>query len=257
MLDVPDAQPPGVDRAPNRDARTVYHALFPALAALHPGRDTEGHIQPVTLHSNAHAAREDIDAIAAALAAMPDASARLQSTFGKWPGLFARLCLTFHLIEAAASRVRNPGGLHPVLNVITAETANRVRRYMRGILAPMLRRADAMMFATEQTEHAATIARYILAERLDRITMRQLMRFGPLALRPPEERQARDSVMEGLCLFGWLRPILRDAQPPITWTVNPAVHALYAERAEAERVRRAAMKEVIDRAFGAQAKEDC
>ena len=143
------------------------------------------------------------------------------------------------VVEAAAARVRNPGGLHPVLHVVTAETANRVRRYMRGVLAPMLMRADAMMFATTQTEHAAAIARYILAERLDRITMRQLMRYGPLALRAPEERPARESVMEGLCLFGWLRPVLRDAQPTIAWIVNPDVHSLYAERAEAERVRRA------------------
>jgi hypothetical protein len=245
-----------LDRAPDHTARDDYRALFPALAALHPARNPgNGYIEHVTLHTDAHAAREDIDALAGALAAMPDASTRLQSSFGKWPGLFARLCLTYHLVEVAAARGR--GELGPVLNVVTTETAERVRRYMRGILAPNLRRADAMMFATVQTEHAATIARYILAERLDRITMRDLMRYGPLALRSPEDRPARDSVMEGLCLFGWLRPVLREAQPPTTWTVNPAVHVLFAQRADAERVRRTAMRETINRAFGAQAKEDC
>ena len=256
MLDVPGPTAPGLDRAPDRAARDRYHALFPALVALHPVRNPgNGYIEHVTLHTNAHAAREDIDAVTVALAAMPDASTRLQTSFGKWPGLFARLCLVFHLIEVAAARLR--GELGPVLNVVTAETAERVRRYMRGILAPNLRRADAMMFATVQTEHAASIARLILAERMDRITMRDLMRYGPLALRSPEDRPARDSVMEGLCLFGWLRPVLREAQPPIAWTVNPEVHVLFADRAEAERVRRAAMRETISRAFGAQAKEDC
>ena len=109
MLDVPGPQAPGLDRAPNLAARDLYRALFPALAALHPARNPDtGYIEHVTLHADAHAAREDIEGLARVMAAMPDASSRLASTFGKWPGLFARLCLTFHLIEAAAARVRGP-----------------------------------------------------------------------------------------------------------------------------------------------------
>ena len=174
---MPGPQAPGLDRAPSLAARDLYRALFPVLAALHPARNPDtGYIEHVTLHTDAHAAREDIEGLARVMAAMPDASSRLASTFGKWPGLFARLCLTFHLIEAAASRVRNPNGLHPPLHVVTAETANRVRRYMRAVLAPSLLRAETLMFGTVQTEHAARIANYILAHRLERVTAREIVR---------------------------------------------------------------------------------
>ena len=248
MLDVPGPQASGLDRAPSIAARDLYRALFPVLAALHPARNREtGYIEHVSLHGDGHAAREDIDGLARLMAAMPDASPRLASTFGKWPGLFARLCLTFHLIEAAADRVRNPGGQHPYLHIVTADTAERVRRYMRAILMPSLLRAETLMFGTTQTEHATWISQHILIHRLERITARDITRaYG--ALRAPEERATLYSVMDSLCLFGWLAPIPRsDVQPPTTWRVNPRVHGLYSERTEAERARRAAVAEAIAR----------
>ena len=79
LYDVPDPQSGGQDRVPNRDALAAYRDLFPALAALHPERSGS----PVILHSEAHAAREEINALAVAMAARPDCSRRLQSGFGK------------------------------------------------------------------------------------------------------------------------------------------------------------------------------
>jgi hypothetical protein len=247
MLDVPGPQSPGLDRAPDLAARDLYHDLFPVLAALHPGRNANGHIEHVVLHADAHAAREDIEALARVMQVMPDASPRLASTFGKWPGLFARLCLTFHLIEAAAARVRNPAGQYPPLPVVTADTANRVRDYMRAVLMPSLLRAETLMFDTAQTGHATWISQHILIHGLERITARDITRaYG--ALRAPEERPTLYSVMDSLCLFGWLTPIQRgEAQPVTTWSINPRVHILYAERAETERERRAAVAADIAR----------
>ena len=259
MPDVPGPQAPGLDRAPNLAARDLYRALFPALAAMHPARNPgTGYIEPVTLHTNAHAAREDIEGLARAMQAMPDASSRLASTFGKWTGLFARLCLTFHLIEAAASRVRDPGGLHPPLNVVTTETANRVRRYMRAILAPNLLRAETLMFGTTQTEHAVRIANYILAHRLERVTAREIVR-AYRTLRPPEERGTLNNTMDALCLFGWLAPLppRHEGATPIAWRVNPGVHVLFAERAEAERKRLATVKNEIAAKFAGLGDDEC
>jgi hypothetical protein len=257
--DVPGPQAPGLDRAPSLEARNLYHALFPVLVSLHPGRNPHtGHIEHVTLHTDAHSAREDIEGLARVMAAMPDASSRLASTFGKWPGLFARLCLTFHLIEAAASRVRNPNGLHPPLHVVTAETANRVRRYMRAVLAPSLLRAETLMFGTVQTEHAARIANYILAHHLERVTAREVVR-AYRTLRPPEERGTLNSTMDALCLFGWLAPLppRHEGATPTAWRVNPGVHVLFAERAEAERERLAAVKAEIAEKFAGLGDDGC
>ena len=51
------------------------------------------------------------------------------------------------------------------------------------------------MFGTVQTEHAARIANYILAHRLERITARDIVR-AYRTLRPPEERDTLNSTMD-------------------------------------------------------------
>ena len=107
MFDMPRAAgTQGADRAPDHPHRgDAYRALFPALAALRPAC-SGGTDRPdvVVLHRDAHAAREDIDQLAYVMANMPDVSERMQAALGKWRGLFARICLTFHLIEIAAAR---------------------------------------------------------------------------------------------------------------------------------------------------------
>jgi Protein of unknown function (DUF3987) len=246
MFDVPAASGGGVDRTPDYAARDLYRDLFPALAALRPARTGNAYdrYEVVDLHVTAHPVREDINALAMAMAAMPDASPRLQSAFGKWPGLFARLCLTFHLIEIAAARAQ--GDLGPPPQAISLTTARTVQAYMRGILAPMLLRADALMFSTKMASHADWIAGYILAHKLDRITARQIAKhYHPL--RAPEERRTLDETMESLDRVGWVmaEPPSNPSKPPTAWLVNPRVHLAFKLRAEAERRRRAEVKEAI------------
>jgi uncharacterized protein DUF3987/primase-like protein len=97
----------GVDRAPLSPARAQYNALFPALTALHPPRRPDGKHVQVVFHLDAHQYREAVDTKAEIMALMPDTSIHLQSAYGKWPGLFARIALTFHLIEIADARTNN------------------------------------------------------------------------------------------------------------------------------------------------------
>jgi uncharacterized protein DUF3987 len=248
MFDVPAAAVGGLDRAPDRAALDAYRALFPALAALRPARSGyagDDRYETVNLHVDGHAAREDINRLAEVLSVMPDASPRLQSAFGKWSGLFARLCLTFHLIEIAAARSRNEIGPHP--QAVSAATARTVQRYMRGILAPMLLRADGLMFATRMTGHADWIAGYILAHKLERVTARQIAKdYG--ALRAPEQRSTLDMTMNSLEILGWVagqEPTNNLARSATTWDVNPRVHVAYKLRADAERKRREEVKAMI------------
>ena len=199
----------------------------------------------VTLSDEAHAAREDITTLATALAAMPDTSLQLQSVFGKWPGTFARLCLVYHLIEVAGAPLR--GFVPPIQRVVSGYTANHVRDYMRTVLAPMQIRADHLMFSTRMDRHAAWIADYILARGLNRIVVSQILAsYRPL--RAPDHRGTLDSVMDSLERVGWLAaevPARQTTRAPTAWRVNPLVHIRYAERAEAERKRRAEVRETI------------
>jgi hypothetical protein len=184
--------------------------------------------RPVVLHADAHYHRLEISSLAEAVAAMPDSSNRLKSALGKWPGLFARLALTFHLIEVADARAT---GERPITDVVQADTAKRAAAYMRDVLLPHLLRADAIMFATVQTGHARWIAGFILAKQLSEIAIRDVVQaYG--ALRAPECRNDLREVLESLETVGWLRPTTSRSR----WQVNPRVHE-FTGQAHASRSR--------------------
>ncbi len=249
IFDVPVEMPGvGADRAPDYAAVTGYRDLLAALSTLHPARSGDNQQRHVVtvLHEDAHEESEEVGRLIIGLLAME--SSRVRSTAGKWAGTFARLCLTFHLIEIAGAMVNNPGGLGPVRDVVSVETAERVRRYMTEILAPNLLRADAMIFNTEQTSHAGWVAGYILANQLYTVTSRDIFQHYK-TIRPPEERRAFYAVMEALEAFGWVEPMERrnPVKPPAAWHVNPLVHVRFRQRAVVERLRREEARKAIER----------
>jgi hypothetical protein len=239
MYSVPGPQQVGLDRTPDSNAIKRYEALFPRLVGMHPPRLTgDAGSNAVILHDQAHQHRDDIDALARALAALPDTSPRLRASLGKWPGLFARLCLTFHLIDFADA---SPAGAPvPHVDVVSEETARRAAGFMQDIVLPHLMRAEAVMFATVQTSHAQWIAGYILAQRLDRITSRDVVR-AYWALRSPEAKDELAAVMASLTTVGWLEPEIpsNPVKPVWAWRVNPSVHVAFEVRAKRERELRA------------------
>jgi Protein of unknown function (DUF3987) len=232
---VPSYQPRGEDRCPNFAATHRYEALFPALTTLHPSRSASGHPQPVVFHADAHTYRLQINDLAEATKAMPDTSNQLKSALGKWPGQFARLCLTFHLIELADAKAR--GAPMPTSGVVSAITAARAATYMRDILLPHLLRAHAVMFSTVQTGHAQWIAGYILDKGAEQISVRDIVQ-AYRALKAPEQRKELLEVMDSLESVGWVRPNPITATNPNRWDVNPRVHELFTEQAAAERAAR-------------------
>jgi hypothetical protein len=239
---VPAHQGRGEDRQPDTAGLARYAALFPVLAAMHPGTvfGSDGH--RIVLHAEAHQHRLEILDLAEALAGMPDASDRLKSALGKWPGLWARITLVFHLITIADAKARNV--LHDVVNVVRG-VATMSTAYLRDILLPHLLRADAVMFATEQTGHARWIAGFILSKGEETLTARDIMR-SYRQLRAPEQRREMLDVMASLEAMGWVREVpAMDGRSPVAWFVNPKVHTGFAERARREKTERQATKERI------------
>jgi hypothetical protein len=135
------------------------------------------------------------------MAALPDTSPRLQSSFAKWPGLLARLSLTFHLINVAGAKLTETE-----LPYLPESTALMVANYMQDILLPNLLRADTVMYSTAQTGHAKWIAGYILARKLEEITTRDVIR-AYRDLQSPESRDELNSVMASLVAVSWLEPV--------------------------------------------------
>jgi len=154
------------------------------------------------LHPDAHAHREATDELAELMKAMPDASPKLKSALGKWPGLFARLAVVFHLGDLADAELRGDDGAADPWEVLPA-TAGRVAAYMRDVVLPHLLRADAVMYLTPQTGHARWIAGHILAHGLQRVTKRDVVRSYGL-LKPIEKQAEIGAVMESLVTMGWL-----------------------------------------------------
>jgi hypothetical protein len=196
----------------------------------------------VVFHAEAHKNREGINDLARALSGMPDTSGRLQAAYGKWPGLYARLALTFHLIEVADTIAQT--GQRPQTQILSEATARRAAAYIEDILLPHLLRADEVMYATPQTGHARWIAEFILAQGKDRVTIRDVVRaYKPL--KPSEKRRELAEVMDGLVTMAWLLPENPDALAVAQtgWAVNPKVLERFAERGLAERERRAKVRE--------------
>ncbi|MBR0642926.1 DUF3987 domain-containing protein [Plastoroseomonas hellenica] len=250
---VPGPPKAGVDRPPDRAARKRYERVIAALVALHPPRrpghlgqlDSIGSFQHVALHADAHRHRLSIDGLIDAVTALPDISNRLKAALGKWRGLFARLCLAFHLIDAVDLSARDATD-PPPLTVLSETNAQRVALFMRQVLLPHLLRAEALMFSTSQTGHTRWIAGLILARGGERIALRDVVQaYG--ALRPPEARRELHNVMECLVSMAWLRPEpqANPARPPAAWSINPAVHSEFAARAKDERAARQTTREEI------------
>jgi DNA polymerase I-like protein with 3'-5' exonuclease and polymerase domains len=158
---------------------------------------------------------------------------KLAAHIGKYDGLFARLCLLWHVIEGT------PG------LVIEESTARRVADFMHGFL---LRHAFAFYAGTlglaDDHERLTAVAGYILAHKLERVTNRDIAR-GDRTMRGLS-RFETDKVFEQLDALGWVSrvPGPRPTDPP-HWIVNPEVHRLFAERAKQEAARRAEVRAMM------------
>ena len=244
---VPAGQAEGEDRRPDGEALARYRALFPILAALTPPSDLAERCRvAVKLSAEAQHHRQAIEALARAQAAMPDTSSRLKAALGKWPGIFAWLALTFHVVTLADAAARSEAAPHAA--VLSGETARRAAGFLRGVLLPHLLRAEALLFLTRQTGHARWIAGYILASEDARLSRRVALREVQRAYKPlraPEHRRELVDVMQSLEVVGWLRAEVPDnpARPVTTWHINPKLHATFADRAAGERDRRDAARQ--------------
>ena len=235
---VPNETGEGEDRAPNAAALARYSNLIEALTALTPPTTAfGGTMATVVLHQDAHRHREGMATLARAMMGMPDCPKRLKAAYGKWTGLFARMALIFHLIEAADTIART--GSRPDTQILSEATARMAAAYMEDILLPHLLRADAVIYSTEQTGHARWIARFIMAKKLKIVTVRDVAKVYA-DMKAPEMGQELRAIMDSLVTLGWLLPTNPEvpARERTAWWVNPMVQERFGARGEAEMARR-------------------
>lgn len=164
-------------------------------------------------------------------------SPKLGAHFGKYDGLFARLCVLWHCVEHVTAR--------PMPAIVSLNTATRVEAFLHRYIVP-----SAIAFYTgvlglsDDHDTLLELASYILAHQLEMVQHRDCQRASK-GLRGLESEQSR-RLFDKLESFGWLEqaePAQRSRTP--RWRVNPAAHAVFAERGAKEKARRDAARAAI------------
>jgi hypothetical protein len=172
---------------------------------------------------------------------------KLAAHIGKYDGIFARLCLTWHCVESAERSSTVPDA------IIGARTAQRVADFLHGFLLPHAVAFHSSVFGlSDEHDRLTAVAGYILAHKVDLLTNRVIQR-GDRTMRGLKKHDI-ENVCHQLDALGWVNRIagLRSDSP--RWTVNPEVHRLFAERAAQEAERRQREREIIVAMFSARKK---
>jgi hypothetical protein len=164
---------------------------------------------------------------------------KLSARFGKYDGLFARLCVILHCIKTVG------GNLREDVDLATAQAAYRLM--YEFILPHDVCFYSGLLGMADNHDLITDIAGYILSKQCLSVSYRDLHRTTR-KLKKTDHREAR-RLYEQLAALGW-GTVDVDPNPhsPPKFTVNPLVHELYADRAKQERARRqqvvALMKEL-------------
>ena len=225
-----------VDRSPNEAAIKAYSAAIKALVATNrrpPGIEAEAPgpellRAPIKLSPEAQVHRKAVLIISEKLSVLPSTPPALATHLAKWPGMFARLLLTFHAVEC----VSKGGAIKPV---VPGATAKRARDLMlRFFLRHAVKIYAELFQPSDSVSDAQWIAGHILARGLESITLRDIRRAYT---KLEKNEHAIEAAMEQLVSHGWITQ--RDRlQGGVKWTINPNVHTVYAGRAAEEKARR-------------------
>jgi len=163
---------------------------------------------------------------------------RFATHIGKYNGIFVRLCLTWHCVEAVAQGA-------PLPAVVAEETAQRVADFMHGFMLPHATAFYTEVFGlADNHDQLTAVAGYILAHKLEVLTNRDIAR-GSRSMRGLKKFEV-EHIYHQLELAGWLDRIPgRYPSSPSRWQVNPEVHKQHAVRAEQERTRRQRERQII------------
>jgi hypothetical protein len=164
---------------------------------------------------------------------------KLLGHFGKYDGVFARLCVIWHCVENYQS----------FTSVISADVAQRVADFMDSFLRP-----HAVTFYTsvlglaDEHERLQAVAGYILARGLPELTVRSIQR-GTRSMRKLARRDV-ENTCDHLAAYGWLKRVATRRAMDVKWEVIPVVHQVFKARAEEEKIRRQVVSEMLKARFG-------
>jgi hypothetical protein len=228
---------PSRDDVQSAEAVRAYEALIKQLTKVELSRPISIGVRPrLVFEDRAHEVRRRLEhKHHEIIASVETFNRKLAHHVGKLDGVFARLCVAWHVIECSADGLVGP-------QVITEDVAQRVAAFMEQFLLPhAFAFYGGILDLSDDHDRLADVAGYILAHKLETMSVRDVARgSGSMrGLTRPEVLR----LLEQLEALGWVAPqptAARSNASP-TWVVNPKVHSLYADLAakEAERRRKA------------------
>ena len=217
------------------DVAREYDDLVERLHSISPPTNFFGEV-PLRFTEEAMKVREALHRKYHGLVrSMEQVNKKVAAHFGKYEGIFPRLCIIWHVIENANAEA--------LPEFITEDTTARVAAFMDQYIR---RHANAfyggVIGLSEDQDTIQDVAGYILANGVETVTMRTLQR-GSRAMRKLT-RQEGAVIFEQLEAMGWLEQANRRTDAP-AWKVDPRVHELFTVKANEERERRIEAKMAI------------
>lgn len=199
---------------------------------------------PLRLSDDARAVREQLEQEHLDLVrALESVSPKLAAHFGKYDGLFARLCVLWHCVDHCEQ-------LQPPAEV-SGDTARRVAAFMERFLRPSAIAFYAgVLGLSAGHERLVDLATWIVGSGVDEVKPRDVQGASQ-SFRHVTADEVR-LLCEKLEAFGWgewTEPAAKSNRP--RFVVNPRVHDLFADRGRAELERRAAARDIIKSALSA------
>lgn len=235
--------------SPTSEQVWAYNHLIEGLVELRPpprsisgGADDFGRCRPLMFTDDAREVREQLEQEHHDLVqALEIVSPKLSAHFGKYDGLFARLCVIWHCIESVGLDCPGP--------MISGGTAARVAEFMEKFIRPSAIAFYAgMLGLSDGHDMLLGVASYIVSQRLDHVSARTIQR-STRSLQSFTADEAR-RLCEKLESFGWLEPCdppARSSTPH--WMVNPRVHVMFAEKGKQDAERRKTAREALKAAL--------
>lgn len=224
-----------------------YERLIERLEIMRPPERT-GAIgcgdaaSPLRLNDDARRVREQLEQEHLDLvSALETVSPKLAAHFGKYDGLFARLCVIWHCVDHH-DQTQPPAK-------ISGNTAKRVAAFMEQFLRPSAIAFYAgMLGMSAGHERLVDLASWIVGAGVREVKARDVQSSSQ-SFRHVTADEVR-LLCEKLEAFGWgewAEPAPKSNKP--RFLVNPLVHERFADRGKDELERRALAREIIRNAL--------
>jgi hypothetical protein len=167
----------------------------------------------------------------------------LESHVAKYPTLLLRLALVYHCAKVV--NYEHEGARDPAAWPLPVATLLEAARFLKTASRHALALYGSMNGSSATFDLARTIGRAVLASSSD-TTERRLLIQRVRAFRAAEPYE-QDAALRLLVDAGWLRPSDSgyELARPARYDINPQVRNLFAREAQAEKARRAAVRDAI------------